>query len=460
MSNERTLACASALITALAIAGCDSPSTPPTPVDGGGGTDGGAVEGGGMPVDGGRVDGGGMPVDGGRPTDGGRDAGMMTACDAPIPDLGATMVASGFSSPVDAVFPPGSTDMYVVERGGRIRIVRGGMVLPTPFATFTTLIGGTPMGGDEQGLLGLAFHPDYATNGRFFIAYAPRAVGRPTGTRNVVAEGRRSAVADVAEPTVTPLIDVADPYWNHNGGNLVFGPDGYLYIGTGDAGAGGDPDQNGQDLGSLFAKMLRIDVNSRDAGLMYAVPPTNPFVGMAGVRGEIWAYGLRNPWRYSFDRATGDMWIGDVGQDRFEEIDFQPASSGGGENYGWSRFEGAAMFSGRALGGPSPHTPPLLSIAQGSGSEPLNGACSITGGYVYRGSAIAGLAGTYLFGDYCSGSIVGVRACGGAVTRPQQRIAGLTDLDSGGLVSFGEDNAGELYIVYIDTGRIYRIVAR
>jgi glucose/arabinose dehydrogenase len=428
--------------------------------DAGLGRDGGEVDAGevdagnldsGAPLDAGPRDDTGVPEDAGPGSfdAGSGDAGAMTvACDAPIPPLGVEPItATRFSSPLYVAQPPGSTDLYVVQRDGRIRIVRDGTVLATNFLDLSGRLSGTPTGDAEWGLLGLAFHPDYASNGRFFVAYTP------SGGDNIVAEGRRSAGnPDVAEPTVTPIVSVPDFASNHNGGMLAFGPDGMLYVGTGDGGGRGDPRRTAQDLSSALGKILRLDVSTPG---MARAPADNPFAGMAGADARIWAYGLRNPWRFSFDRETGDLWIGDVGQDRVEEIDFDARSSGGGDNYGWSAFEGTRGFvGGDMLRGPSPHHPPIVEYTHADGQ-------SVVGGYVYRGSAIPGLRGAYLFGDSYEGWVRAMRACDGRVTRLPEDVPGLETGPSGraGLVSFGEDNAGELYLVYL-TGQVMRIVAR
>lgn len=386
----------------------------------------------------------------------GSDAAISPADDCArsgYPPLALVDVAPGFDwvRPVYLTSPPRSSDLYVVDARGYIYLVRSGAVQPRPFLDISSTVGRLSGMGDERGLLGLAFHPDYATNGRFFIGYTP------VGGDNYVAEGRRSATdPDVAEPTLTTVLRIPDFAANHNGGGVEFGPDGFLYVGTGDGGGAGDPRRTAQDPGSLLGKMLRIDVNV--VGMPYAVPTSNPFVGMVGVRGEIWALGYRNPWRFSFDRLTGDMYVGDVGQDLWEEVDFEPAGSGG-RNYGWSAFEGTHAFSGgSALRTGDTHTPPIFEIRQGSSMAVLRGACSVTGGYVYRGSAIPSLRGAYIFGDYCSNDVAAFRYCGGEVREPSR-------LDFGrgvsGLVSFGQDAEGELYVVSFGSGaEVRRIVAR
>ncbi len=287
--------------------------------------------------------------------------------------------------------------------------------------------------GGEQGLLGLAFSPD----GRFlYINYTD-----VNGDTNV-DECRMAGNGSVQTATRRQVLFVHQPFSNHNGGDLVCGPDGYLYIGLGDGGSGGDPFGNGQNLGTLLGKMLRIDPRQRD-GRPYGIPPGNPFIGLSGARPEIWDYGLRNPWRYSFDRDTGDLWIGDVGQDTREEIDLEPAGSGGGRNYGWHAFEGRLRYTND----PAPRNaiPPLMDY----GHE--NGACAVTGGYDYRGRAIPSLRGAYLYSDYCEGLIMALVQRGGRVVQRRTLSASL-----GNVSSFGQDAGGELYVLTLG-GRVYRI---
>ena len=331
----------------------------------------------------------------------------------------------------------GSGRLFVVEQGGRIRVIRDGKLAAEPFLD----IGGRISTGGERGLLGLAFSPAFADDGRFFVNYTD-----PAGD-TVVAEYRVSAAdPDRADPgSERVVLRIDQPYSNHNGGGLAFGPDGQLWIGTGDGGSGGDPENRAQDPGTLLGKMLRIDPDPQD-GAPYTVAADNPFVGRDGVRPEIWAIGLRNPWRYSFDRATGDLWIGDVGQAAWEEIDVLRAGTPGGSNLGWKVMEGSHCFEpaegcrteGLAL--------PVAEYGRDQG-------CSVTGGYVYRGAAIPGLAGTYLFGDFCSGTIWGLEA---AADAPAPRILAESSL---AIASFGEDEAGELYIADLGGGRVLRVVA-
>ncbi len=345
-------------------------------------------------------------------------------------------VATGFRRPTFVSHAgDGSGRLFVVEKAGTIRTVVGGKASPEPFFDITALV---ESDGNEQGLLGLAFHPAFKANGKFFVAYTAASSGA-----NTVAEFHVPVAGGAASPTpVRTLFSIADSRSNHNGGMLVFGPDGYLYISTGDGGGGGDPDKNGQKLSALLGKILRVDV---DSGAPYSVPPDNPFVGRTDARGEVWAYGLRNPWRFSFDHQTGDLWIADVGQNAIEEIDFQPAASKGGENYGWNIMEGTRCFQ------------PSNGCEQGGLVVPVfeythaNGGCSVTGGYVYRGKTIPALVGRYLFTDYCDETLRTLRREG------SRWIAETVGETNGEVSSFGEDEAGEVYLVGDRDGTIYRL---
>jgi glucose/arabinose dehydrogenase len=347
-------------------------------------------------------------------------------------------IATGFTRPTLVTNAgDGSDRLFVLEKGGRIRVIKDGAKQAEPFMDLTPLVLSR---GNEQGLLGLTFHPDFESNGRFFVAYTAQDAA------NTVAEFRISAgnpdAGDLASRK--QLLAVPDQFANHNGGMLAFGKDGYLYISMGDGGSGGDPNGNGQNLDALLGKVLRIDVNSGDP---YAIPPSNPFVNEAGARKEIWAYGLRNPWRFSFDRATGDMWIGDVGQNKYEEIDFQPAASEGGENYGWNTMEGDHCFKPAEGCNPEGLVQPVFEFDHGKG-------CSVTGGYVYRGSAIPGLVGRYVFTDYCNPTLWVISRDGDDVL-----VTELGDLPEG-VSSFGEDEVGELYFVTDSEGAVYRFTAK
>jgi glucose/arabinose dehydrogenase len=291
----------------------------------------------------------------------------------------------------------------------------------------------------------LAFHPNYAENGLFYVNYTDRQ-GDTVISRFSMPAGWDAGSAPVADPgSETKLLTLDQPAANHNGGHLAFGPDGYLYIGTGDGGGAGDRYGNGQNGATLLGAMLRLDV---DNGAPYAVPPDNPFVGNAAVRDEIWAIGLRNPWRYSFDRLTGDLYIADVGQNVYEEVDLQPASQGGGQNYGWPIMEASHCFPADSQCDQAGLTLPLLEYDHTQG-------CSVTGGYVYRGEQFPGLQGVYVFGDYCSGRIWGVRALAGG--DPQVVQLARADVQ---LSSFGEDERGELYLVDMGGGKLFKLVVR
>jgi glucose/arabinose dehydrogenase len=343
-------------------------------------------------------------------------------------------VVSGLRAPLDLQSVPGDAErLYVVEQGGRIRIVRNGQIA----GTFLDVAGRLSSGG-ERGLLGLAFHPQFATNRRFFVNYT-----NPAGDTHI-SEFRASS-ADAADPaSERVLLEVGQPFANHNGGGLAFDNAGRLLIALGDGGSGGDPLNNGQKLGTLLGKILRIDV---DAGSPYVVPADNPFRATAGAHPEIWAYGLRNPFRIAIDRPTGDLYIGDVGQNAVEEIDVDPGSRRGGLNYGWRITEGSRCFNPSSGCDTSGITMPIYEYSHGEG-------CSVTGGVVYRGCRVPALAGTYFFADYCSAFVRSLRFASGQATELRDWTSSLRGLDSP--TSFGLDAAGELYIVDQD-GEIYRL---
>ena len=344
-------------------------------------------------------------------------------------------VASGFAQPLFVTHAgDGSGRLFVVEQGGKIWVLEGGERRPEPFLDAGSLLDES---GGERGLLGLAFAPDFARSGRLFIAHtAPGPEVRIT--RLLASADRRSA--DLASATTILAMD--DPAGNHNGGMLAFGPDGMLWHGTGDGGAGGDPWDHARDRRSLLGKLLRLDVR----GERYAVPPDNPFA-RGGGRGEIWALGLRNPWRFSFDRATGELWTADVGQDLFEEINVEDPRRGGGLHYGWKTMEGRHCFSPRSGCDPAGLHLPIHEYGRESG-------CSVTGGYVYRGRAIPALVGTYLFSDYCTGTLWGL-------TRGTDGTAEVAVLAESRrrVSSFGEDEAGEVYLCDHGGGAVLRLVA-
>jgi glucose/arabinose dehydrogenase len=359
--------------------------------------------------------------------------GDPTGVDLPVGEVAVRLelVASGLDFPLDLTAPAGDSRLFVVEKDGLIRVVKNGTLLSTPFLDISALVSR----GSEQGLLGLAFHPDYAQNGQFFVNYTDQQ----GDTR--VARYLASANPDVADPGGSILLTVAQPFSNHNGGGLAFGLDGYLYIALGDGGSGGDPDNHGQDRTELLGSILRIDI---DNGTPYNIPATNPYAGSSTLRRELWNYGLRNPWRFSFDRQTGDLYIADVGQSRLEEINAAPAGSPGGENYGWRTMEGRSCFAVSSCAR-SGFTLPVLDYSHADG-------CSVTGGYVYRGSAIPELQGTYFYSDFCDGWIRSFEYAGSRATNQRQ----WPTLEPGGSVpSFGQDAQGELYI--LSSGNVYRI---
>jgi hypothetical protein len=360
----------------------------------------------------------------------------LSAAAAP-PPITLRLVVGGFSSPVEiANAADGSGRLFVVEQAGVIKIVANGAVLATPFLDISARV----LCCGERGLLGLAFHPLYRANGKFYVFYTAKANGTLADGTIVVAEYMRSAGnANAANTTERQLLTLAHPAGNHNGGHIAFGPDGYLYIAIGDGGGARDPNNNGQNLNVLLGKLLRIDVNATT----YAVPPSNPFVGQSGRRPEIWAYGLRNPWRFSFDRTTGDLVIGDVGEDQWEEVDVEPAGSMGGFNYGWSMFEGSHCFKP-----PCDPTGKMFPVIEYSHANAGN---VIVGGYVYRGLKSRALRGYYIYGD--NGSNRMWAASGAEGWAVYQLING-----PGSISTYGEDEAGELYVGSLNGG-IYAIDA-
>ncbi|MDX1623945.1 MAG: PQQ-dependent sugar dehydrogenase [Gemmatimonadota bacterium] len=344
-------------------------------------------------------------------------------------------IASGLDFPLYVTAPPDDPRLFVVEKTGRILVRREGRILEAPFLDLSGLVSG----GSEQGLLSLAFHPDYAANGRFFVNYTDRA-----GDTRVVEYGV-SADPDRADPDpVRTVLAVEQPFSNHNGGLALFGPDGMLYVGMGDGGSAGDPRENGQDTSTLLGALLRLDV---DGGDPYAIPADNPLVEEPGARGEIWAWGLRNPWRFAFDRASGDLYIADVGQNEFEEVN-AVAGAGRGLNYGWDVMEATHCFEPDEGCDRSGLTLPVVEYDHGEG-------CSVTGGFVYRGEAIPALRGTYFYSDFCSGFVRSFRLSGGEAV-DERRWPGL-EPDGGRVGSFGVDAAGELYITTA-RGGVFEIV--
>ncbi len=349
----------------------------------------------------------------------------------PVPNLGRVKIklvkVAELSEPLAMAVRPGDDALYFAQKTGEVIAVRNGRVDPAPVLNLSAKV----TTGGERGLLGICFSPD---GSHLYVSYTDL-----NGNSNVVEyamDGDRVNVGSARR-----VLFVSQPFANHNGGNILFGPDGYLYFGLGDGGSEGDPLGNGQNMGTLLGKMLRIDPHA-SGGNAYTIPPDNPFVGKAGIKPEIWASGLRNPWRFSFDRLTGDLWIGDVGQNTWEEVDFQPGGSKGGQNYGWSCYEGNHPYRSCR----PPHAVgPIYEYNHSSGG------CVVTGGYVYRGSAIAYLNGAYLFADFCTGALTALVQRGGKIVSSKVLATNLDSVDS-----FGQDLNGELYVVEL-SGAVFRI---
>ncbi len=351
-----------------------------------------------------------------------------------------------FDQPLYLAQPPGDDrHLFVVEKTGRVQVVRDGQRVPRPFLDLSDKVST----GSEQGLLSLAFAPDYRRSGLLYVDYTDTA-----GDTRVVEYRRSGSDPLVADPqSAREVLSVDQPYSNHNGGLLLFGPGEarepgpaaeLLYVGLGDGGSADDPDRNGQDLSTLLGKILRIDPRP-SGGRPYAIPSSNPFVGRSGARPEIYSYGLRNPWRFSFDRQAGDLWIGDVGQNSFEEIDGVPRGEGSGANFGWSAFEGDEHFNEDQQA--PDHVPPLLTY-------PLGGNCAVTGGYVVRDESLRSLYGRYLYGDFCAGQLRSFTATPGRRATDDRALG----LEVPSLSSFGQDNAGHLYATSLE-GPVYRLAA-
>lgn len=368
------------------------------------------------------------------PTNSPQSATPPATTAARLPDPAAyrwQQVVDGLEAPTDIQSAgDGSGRLFVLEKPGRIRIIKDGRLQPTPFLDITGQVGSL---GSEQGLLGLAFHPKFSQNGYFFVNYTDQ-----DGNTHIA---RFIARGDAADPASEKrLLFVQQPFANHNGGGLAFDPSGMLVIGLGDGGSQGDPYGNGQSKNTFLGKLLRLNV---DTGDPYAIPADNPFAS-AGGRAEIWYFGLRNPWRFSFDRQTGDLWIADVGQDLWEEIDFVPAGKTGGLNFGWNAMEGKHPYKGVDQPG---FTPPVAEYSHAYG-------CAVTGGYVYRGSALPAWQGVYFFGDYCSGRVWGLPSPPND-TQPVQLYQ--TNFK---ISTFGVDDAGELYLADYAGGSIYKLVGQ
>jgi glucose/arabinose dehydrogenase len=358
---------------------------------------------------------------------------LATAAHAADPQLGFELVVTGLEDPV-GIANAGDSRLFIVQQPGQIVIYDGVNRLPTPFLDIQFKV----LSGNERGLLGLVFHPRYAENGFFYVNYT-NLQGHTVVSRFRVSSSSPN-IADASSET--QILFIEQPFANHNGGQLAFGPDGYLYVGMGDGGSGGDPGNRAQSLNTLLGKMLRIDV---DSGSPYAIPPSNPYVGNAAALPEIWASGLRNPWRFSFDREAGNLWMADVGQNTWEEVNFQSVTSIGGENYGWRRMEGTHCFSPSTNCNPGNLVLPVIEYDHTRG-------CSVTGGYVYRGSRWPRLKGMYLYGDYCSGRVWGATRDSGTGAVTTRELSDTTFFIS----AFGEDANGELYVAN-HNGSIYRI---
>ncbi|NNC45693.1 MAG: T9SS type A sorting domain-containing protein [Winogradskyella sp.] len=366
---------------------------------------------------------------------------MLTLSQAQVLDL--ELFATGLVRPVN-IKHANDSRLFVVEQEGTITVVDSdGTLQIQPFLDISSRVYNIGPIGDERGLLGLAFHPNYTTNGYFYVNYIDNS------GNTVISRFTR----DVVDPTIADpnseliILTISQPFSNHNGGDMHFGPDDYLYIATGDGGSGGDPQDNGQDTNNLLGKILRIDIDNTANGNNYAIPNDNPFVGMVNMREEIWVYGLRNPWKFSFDRLNNDLWIGDVGQNDIEEIDLLPAGTSG-QNLGWRCYEGNAVYNNTGCPPVNELTFPIAEYLHfGSGEF----KCSITGGYRYRGTSYSSFEGLYFFADYCSQEI-GYLSFNGSTWDMT-----LTDFSGGNWTAFGEDTNGELYVAGINTGHIYKL---
>jgi glucose/arabinose dehydrogenase len=378
--------------------------------------------------------------------------GTVTGIDrAAAQTVRGVQVNSGLALPVDIQSHPSDPSrLFICEQRGTIKVIENGTLLGPFFLDINSLVIDTL---DERGLLGMAFHPDYDQNGYFFVHYVA-----PGGTQGISTIRRYSVTANpnVADPNSgLTIMTLAQPFFNHNAGQLAFGPnDGYLYISFGDGGSGGDPSNRAQNDGLRFGKMLRVDINGddfpADPGNNYAIPPDNPFVGAGNPLDEIWAKGLRNPWRFAFDPHNGDLYIGDVGQENWEEINYTPGTSTGGENYGWKLYEANACFSGAC--NPAGLQFPIHAYSSNGGP------CSVTGGVVYRGSEIPGLCGTYFFADWCNDQIWSFRMEGGVMKDFMERTAQIEDgFQINALATFGVDALGEMYFVNRNSGLLYKI---
>ncbi len=376
--------------------------------------------------------------------------------------LSSELVSDGFKKPVFVIsYPTDASILYVVEQAGKIIVLDSGQKKSEPFFNINKRVVNPFRPGDERGLLGFAFHPDYENNKKFYINYIDN------DGHTIVSEFIAQSKYKADHNSERVLLKLEQPYGNHNGGHIEFGKDGYLYIAIGDGGAAGDPLDSGQDLTSLFGKVIRIDIN----GSPYSIPKSNPFYGIKNAREEVWAWGLRNVWRFSFDKKTGDIYYGDVGQNKWEEVNFEPASSSGGNNYGWRQMEASYCFEPKENCKRDGMVLPIIeypndayhpAFALGRKNQLNVEGCSVTGGYVYRGKKLKGFEGVYFFGDYCSGNIWSFKVIDGKANEFKNRTEEINIADgefTNYISSFGQDADGEIYIVDYN-GAVYKIIAK
>ena len=380
-------------------------------------------------------------------------------------NLSSVLIADGYKKPVFITsYPNNAKLLYIVEQAGLIKIINDGKKLSRPFFDINKRVVNPNRPGDERGLLGFAFHPNHTNNGKFYINYMDN------DGNTIVSEFSTNSELRANHKSERIILKLKQPYGNHNGGDIQFGPDGYLYISIGDGGKAGDPLNAGQDLSSLFGKIIRIDIEQKP----YGIPKSNPFFGQKGKREEIWAWGLRNVWRFSFDKQTGDKYLADVGQNKWEEVNFEPASSKGGLNYGWRIMEANHCYDPKEncpteglikpiIEYPNDANHPAFAfriIEELSFSETDVEGCSVTGGYVYRGQRIKSMQGQYIFGDYCSGNIWTLKVVNGKAINFKNRTE---EINIGGgefttyISSFGQDSDGEIYIIDYNGG-IYKLI--
>ena len=379
--------------------------------------------------------------------------------------LSSVLIADGYKKPVFITsYPNNAKLLYIVEQAGLIKLINDGKKLSRPFFDINKRVVNPNRPGDERGLLGFAFHPNHTNNGKFYINYMDN------DGNTIISEFSTNSKLRADHKSERILLKLQQPYGNHNGGDIQFGPDGYLYISIGDGGKAGDPLNAGQDLSSLFGKIIRIDIEQKP----YGIPKSNPFFGQKGKREEIWAWGLRNVWRFSFDKQTGDKYLADVGQNKWEEVNFEPASSKGGLNYGWRIMEANHCYDPKEncpteglikpiIEYPNDANHPAFAfriIEELSFSETDVEGCSVTGGYVYRGQKIKSMQGQYIFGDYCSGNIWTLKVVNGKAINFKNRTE---EINIGGgefttyISSFGQDSDGEIYIIDYNGG-IYKLI--